>query len=97
MSPRGGKREAGPGKRLGRPRIHTEGSKAPRRAVTISASLDPEEAAQLDLLLEELKITRSDFIRRCLANAWIFRLAPAQLDALHSLIGPADRGDEEAK
>lgn len=82
--PRGGARTPGAGKALGRPRLHPEGERE-RIAKTISASLNPDEYERLKALLAELKINQSDFLRRCLKHAWLFRLTDAQLDALRSL------------
>lgn len=82
--PKGGVRQPGPGKALGRPRLHPEGARA-RIAKTVSASLDPDEYERLKALLGELQINQSDFLRRCLKHAWLFRLTDAQLDALRAL------------
>lgn len=82
--PRGGARTPGAGKSLGRPRLHPEGERA-RIAKTISISLDPDEYGKLKALLKELNLNQSDFVRRSMANAWLLRLSPAQLDALQKL------------
>jgi hypothetical protein len=84
MSPRGGKREPGPGKSVGRPRVHAPGERI-HNTVTVSFSITPEEREQLHELLADLDLKQSEFLSRVLANAWFFHLAPAQLDALRTL------------
>lgn len=82
---RGGARQPGPGKALGRPRLHPEGEPRPRATKSTTISLYPDELEKLTQLCEELGIDRSEFVRRAMANAWLLRLPPAQLDALRAL------------
>jgi hypothetical protein len=87
MSPRGGRRTPGEGRKLGRPRIHPEGEPRPRETIPTTISLYPDEHAQLDAICAELGIGQSDFVRRAIAHAWVLKLAPEQLAALRSLAG----------
>jgi hypothetical protein len=82
VMPRGGARKPGPGKRMGRP----PGTGAGVKRLAVSISLQPEELDCLTSLCEKLGMDRSEFVRRSMANAWLFRLTDAQLDALRSLV-----------
>ena len=70
MSPRGGKREPGPGKTIGRPTGSTgTGSGTKRKAIAIS--LQPEEEAKLDAICASMGLNRSDFVRLAIRHAGV--------------------------
>lgn len=83
--PRGGARTPGAGKALGRPRLHPEGAPRPRATKSTTISLYPDELEKLTEICEGLGIDRSEFVRRAMANAWLFKLSDTQLDALRKL------------
>jgi hypothetical protein len=70
MSPRGGKRDPGPGKTIGRPQGTTgTGSGTKRKAIAIS--LQPDEETKLDAICASMGLNRSDFVRLAMRHAGV--------------------------
>lgn len=82
---RGGQREG-----AGRKRQYPEGEPRPRNRQPVQISLLPEELEQLTALCDELGLNRSDFVRKAIQHAWLFRLTDVQLNALRSLANVGD-------
>ena len=61
MSLRGGRRDPGPGKTIGRPAGTTKAESEKRKAVSLS--LQPDEIEALDALCAQMGLNRSDFVR----------------------------------
>lgn len=67
MSPRGGVREAGEGKKLGRP----TGSGSGRKRQGVIISLQPEELERLDAICSQMNVNRSDFVRFAMKHSGV--------------------------
>lgn len=81
--PRGGKREPGVGKRLGRP----PKAQRERQRIGVAISLNTAEHERMKAIVAEYGVNQSDLMRLVIANPWLLRLTRAQLDVLRSLAG----------